>query len=83
VENRRRYFWREWNQAHQRALGMAPNETFLVPVVVDDTRIDKVELPDSFKAAQGTVLLDGEVTTSVAEKLRQLQRNYRTLHRVA
>jgi TIR domain/SIR2-like domain len=82
-ENRRRYFWREWNHAHHRAIGMAPGEIFLVPVVVDDTRIERADLPDSFKAAQGANVASGLVTQPVAEKFRQLQRDYRTLHRVA
>lgn len=50
-ENRRRYFWREWNDADDFARGMAPGEAFIVPVVIDDTRIDRVPLPDSFKKA--------------------------------
>lgn len=68
-ENRRRYFWREWNDADDFARGMAPDEPFIVPVVIDDTRIDRAPLPDSFKRAQGKSLPDGNVTPDTAELL--------------
>jgi hypothetical protein len=75
-ENRRRPFWREWNDADDFARGMAPEEPFIVPVVIDDTRIDRAPLPDSFKRAQGKNLPDGKVTPAVAEVLRELVRAY-------
>src|SRR6185369_16280196 len=65
--SRRRFFWREWNDAADFARGMAPDEPFIVPVAIDDTRIDRAPLPDSFKRAQGKNLLEGHVTPDVAE----------------
>jgi hypothetical protein len=82
-ENRRRYFWREWNDADDFARGMAPGEAFVVPVVIDDTRIDRAPLPDSFKRAQGTSLPDGKVTPDVAELLRELVRDFHRRQRAA
>ena len=82
-ENRRRYFWREWNDADDFARGMAPDEAFIVPVVIDDTRIDRAPLPDSFKRAQGTSLPDGLVTPEVAERLRELVRDFHRRQRAA
>jgi hypothetical protein len=82
-ENRRRYFWREWNDAHDFARGMAPDEAFIVPVVIDDTRIDRAPLPDSFKRAQGKSLPDGNLTPDVAELLKELVRDFHRRQRAA
>lgn len=61
-----RYFWREWNVADYRARGMAPDTEFIVPVVVDDTRLDRSTLPDSFKRKQGPSLPDGQSLASAS-----------------
>jgi hypothetical protein len=82
-ENRRRYFWREWNDADDFARGMAPGEAYIVPVVIDDTRIDRAPLPDSFKRAQGKSLPDGKVTPDAAELLVRLVRDYHRRQRAA
>jgi hypothetical protein len=82
-ENRRRYFWREWNDADDFARGMAPGEAYIVPVVIDDTRIDHAPLPDSFKKAQGKSLPDGTITPDAAELLVQLVRDFHRRQRAA
>ncbi|HEX4964126.1 MAG TPA: toll/interleukin-1 receptor domain-containing protein [Thermoanaerobaculia bacterium] len=82
-ENRRRFFWREWNEAADVARGMAPDEAFIVPVAIDDTRIDHAPLPDSFTRAQGKTLLDGNVTPDVAELLKELVRGFHRRRRAA
>jgi len=82
-ENRRRYFWREWNDADDFARGMAPGEAYIVPVVIDDTRIDRAALPDSFKRAQGKSLPDGKVTPDAAQLLVELVRNFHRRQRAA
>ena len=82
-ENRRRYFWREWNDADDFARGMAPGEAYIVPVVIDDTRIDHAPLPDSFKRAQGRSLPEGKVTPDAAELLVQLVRDFHRRQRAA
>lgn len=75
-ENRRRYFWREWNVADKHAEGMAPDEEFIVPVVVDDTRLDRTTLPDSFRRKQGPSLPSGELAPEVARRLVDIVRNF-------
>lgn len=82
-ENRRRYFWREWNDADDLARGMAPDEAYIVPVVIDDTRIDRAPLPDSFKRAQGATLLGGQLTPEVAKLLQELVREFHRRQRAA
>jgi hypothetical protein len=82
-ENRRRYFWREWNDADDFARGMAPGEAYIVPVVIDDTRIDRAPLPDSFKRAQGRSLPGGNVAPDVAELLKELVRDFHRRQRAA
>jgi hypothetical protein len=74
--NRRKFFWTEWRYADKRAEGMALDEKFIIPVAVDDTRIDNASLPDSFKKAQGKTLLRGEITPEVAEWLKNLVRDF-------
>ncbi len=76
AENRRRYFWREWNEADDYTRGIAPDEAFIIPVVIDDTRIDRAHLPDSFKRAHGKSLNGGNVTRAVAERLKKLVRDF-------
>jgi hypothetical protein len=82
-ENRRRFFWREWNDAADFARGMAPDEVFIVPVAIDDTRIDHAPLPDSFRRAQGKTLPEGNVTPDVAELLKELVRDFHRRQRAA
>jgi hypothetical protein len=82
-ENRRRYYWREWNDADDLARGMAPDEAYIVPVVIDDTRIDRAPLPDSFKRAQGAALPEGQLTPEVAKLLRELVRDFHRRQRAA
>jgi hypothetical protein len=82
-ENRRRYFWREWNDADDLARGMAPDEAYIVPVVIDDTRIDRASLPDSFRRAQGAALPGGQLTPEVANLLRELVRTFHRRQRAA
>ncbi|HEX3525515.1 MAG TPA: toll/interleukin-1 receptor domain-containing protein [Thermoanaerobaculia bacterium] len=82
-ENRRRYFWREWNDAADFAHGMAPDEAFIIPVVIDDTRIDRAPLPDPFKRTQGKNLLDGNITSDVAELLKALVRDFHRRQKAA
>jgi hypothetical protein len=82
-ENRRRYFWREWNDADNFAHGMAPDEAFIVPVVIDDTRLDRASLPDSFQKAQGKNLPGGNVTPGAAERLIELVRDFHRRQRAS
>jgi hypothetical protein len=81
--NGRRYFWREWNAASDRARGMAPDEEFIVPVVVDDTRLDRTHLPDTFTRKQGPALPGGELTPEVARRLTEIVRNFHRRQRRA
>lgn len=71
---RRDFFWREWNAADERARGMAPDEPFLVPVVIDDTPPYGSVVPDRFRSAQWTVLPSGQTTPGFVERVRELYR---------
>ena len=75
-ENRRRYFWSEWKLAHKLADRRAFDEEFIVPVMVDDTRLDRTTLPDTFKGKQGASLPGGIVTPEVAQRLTEIVRNF-------
>lgn len=82
-ENRRRYFWREWMEADDLARGMAPDEAFIIPIVIDDTRIDGAPLPESFKRAQGKSLPGANFTPGVARRLVELVREFHRRRRAA
>ncbi len=75
-ETRRRdYFWSEWNAADDRASGMAPDEPFIVPVVIDDTPPYTSVVPDRFRKAQWTVLQDGEASAAFIDRMREMYRS--------
>jgi TIR domain/SIR2-like domain len=82
-DNRERYFWREWNIADQRARGMGPDLEFVVPVMVDETRIDKlpIQMHDTFTSKQGVGLPGGKVTDAFAKRILHLQREFRRRQR--
>lgn len=82
-ENWRRGFWREWMEADDLARGMAPGEAFIVPVVIDDTNIDPISLPGSFKRAQVKSVPDGTLTPGIADRLRELVRDFHRRRRAA
>jgi hypothetical protein len=78
-----RYYWREWNDADFVAFHEREEEVFIVPVAIDDTRIDRAPLPDSFRRAQSKTLLDGNVTPDVAKFLQELVRDFHRRRRAA
>ncbi|MBL8351028.1 MAG: toll/interleukin-1 receptor domain-containing protein [Burkholderiaceae bacterium] len=57
----RAYFWREWNMADDLALGMAPGERFIVPVVIDETDPYGARVPLRFQGSNFTRAVAGEV----------------------
>jgi hypothetical protein len=78
-DQRDRYFWREWNIAHDRVRGHAPDLAFIIPVIVDDTALDGLSdiLHKTFTDKQGIRLPGGHITPAFAERLQGLQRDYR------
>jgi len=66
------YFRREWKQAAARTHDMADEKTFLLPVVIDDTRDAEAKVPSEFKAVQWTRLPGGETTRTFCDRVRQL-----------
>lgn len=74
ASRRRDFFWREWMAADERARGLAPDEPFLVPVVIDDLPAYDGVVPDRFRAAQWTVLPGGQTTKAFVDRVRELYR---------
>ena len=66
------YFRGEWHLATRRLHNMAEDATFLVPVVVDETREADARVPEEFFRAQWTWLPGGEVPPAFAQRVRQL-----------
>jgi hypothetical protein len=81
-KNGRRYFWREWNDADEHARGMSPDEAYIVPVMIDNTRFEDAPL-DSFKRAQGMSLPGGLITPDDAKLFVELVRDFHRRQRAA
>jgi CHASE2 domain-containing sensor protein len=62
------FFRREWNYALDRALGIAPEVPFIVPVAVDDT--NNFNIPPRFEEAHIVILPEGLVTQKFLERLK-------------
>ncbi len=77
------YFRREWARAADRALGIADEIPFIVPVTVDDTPAYTAKVPERFKRTQFTQLAGGQVTGEFAERLKQLVRDFHRRQRAA
>jgi len=67
------YFRREWNLAVNRMLDMAEDQSFLLPVVIDETPENTARVPERFRERQWTRLPgglpSGEFTARVAQLL--------------
>ena len=66
------YFRREWKLAVERMQDMADHVTFLVPVVLDDTKDREAHVPETFLKVQWTRLPAGEVPTAFVARMRIL-----------
>ncbi|HZF08834.1 MAG TPA: toll/interleukin-1 receptor domain-containing protein [Thermoanaerobaculia bacterium] len=75
-ENSSSYFWREWNDADDLAREKRPDVVFILPVVIDDTHIDRVPVPDSFRKAQAKSLPGGNLPKDVADLLGEIVKKF-------
>lgn len=66
------YFRREWRLAVERTLDMADDHTFLLPVVIDDTRESGARVPDRFRTVQWTRVPEGKPTAGLEALCRRL-----------
>ncbi len=66
------YFRIEWKLAAQRTHAMAEEKTFLLPVVIDDTRDADAKVPAEFKAVQWTRLPGGETPDKFCARVKRL-----------
>jgi hypothetical protein len=66
------YFRREWNLAVNRMLDMAEDQSFLLPVVIDDTPEMTARVPDRFRERQWTRLPGGLAANEFAERVARL-----------
>jgi hypothetical protein len=77
----RRFFRVEWNLALEEAqkASFSDEEAFLLPVVIDDTRIDDPAIPAKFRATQWKSLPVGQPTPDFITRVQQLYRKYQKL----
>ena len=73
----RRAFKEEWYYGAEEAKRAGRNETFIVPVVIDDTSINDPALDECFRVPQAAFIpdgrADGDFVTRVAELYRRNQ----------
>jgi TIR domain/SIR2-like domain len=74
----RRFFRVEWNLALEEAqkASFSDDEAFLLPVVIDDTKIDDPAIPARFRASQWKSLPGGQPTPDFISRVQQLYRKY-------
>ena len=66
------YFRREWNLAVNRMLDMAEDQSFLLPVVIDDTPETTARVPERFRERQWTRLAGDMAPTELAKHVMRL-----------
>lgn len=66
------YFRLEWKLAVDRSYLIMANKTFLVPVVIDETRDDDENVPERFREVQWTRLPAGETPPQFVTRIQQL-----------
>ena len=66
------YFRLEWKLAVDRSHLMAPDQTFLLPVVVDDTTQADERIPDRFRELQWARAPGGQPSPTFIERVRRL-----------
>lgn len=66
------YFRFEWKLAIDRSHRMAPDQPFLLPIVIDDTPQTDKRIPDRFRELQWSRLPAGEAPAAFGEHVRRL-----------
>ena len=66
------YFRLEWKLAVDRCHLMAADRTFLLPVVIDETRNADERVPERFREVQWTQLRGGETPPAFVERIQRL-----------
>jgi TolB-like protein len=66
------YFRLEWKLAVDRSHLMADDQTFLLPVLIDDISEAAARVPDRFRERQWLRLFAGDSPAAMAERVRQL-----------
>lgn len=66
------YYRREWKLAVERTHDMSENRTFIVPVLVDETKESAADVPEQFLKAHCTRLRGGEPTPQFVEQVKRL-----------
>ncbi len=66
------YFRLEWKLAVDRSHLMAPDRTFLLPVVIDDTPQTDERIPDRFRELQWTRCPGGQASPAFIERAQRL-----------
>src|SRR5215471_9423817 len=66
------YFRLEWKLAVDRSHLIAPDQPFLLPVVIDDTPQEDERIPDRFRDVQWSRLPDGQASAAFIERVQRL-----------
>jgi tetratricopeptide (TPR) repeat protein len=63
------YFRLEWKLAVDRSHLMAPNRAFLLPIIIDETKDARTNVPDRFREVQWISLPQGQPTPAFVERV--------------
>lgn len=66
------YFRREWKLATDRMQDMGSSRTFIVPVVIDDTKESGADVPEEFMRFQWMRLVDGATPPEFVARVKHL-----------
>jgi hypothetical protein len=72
----RRFFRREWRAAEEALQMAGPNDSYLIPVLTDETRIENDQIPRAFRKVHYYDLPGGRVTPDFLKGVVQAYRAY-------
>jgi hypothetical protein len=76
VTPRRRFFRLEWDEALAVQRRVAENQTFILPVCIDDLSRDAPELPERFTRLHWMDVREDEALTEAVQRVKRLYRDY-------
>ena len=75
----RRFFRLEWKQALEERMKAAETQTFIMPVVIDETPPNAEALPPGFRQPNWVKLPDGQADEKFVGQVKELYRRYQKM----
>jgi len=77
------YFRREWHLAEDRSFEIHESVPFIVPILIDDVRMEEAKVPEAFKRRQSFLLRPDDAPDGFKKGMTELLRTYRKRERCA